>query len=339
MSKILVTGGAGYIGSTLVRLLLKKGYQVRVLDRLFFGDESLAEVKDKIEIVKGDIRDARLEVFDGVDAVMDLAAISNDPAGDLDQQKTLDINYLGRMRIAHLAKKAGVSRYILASSCSIYGFQKEMLNEESLPNPLTTYAEANYSAERAVLPLADDKFTVTVLRQATVFGLSYRMRFDLAVNGMVGAYYNSGKLNILRDGSQWRPFVHVKDTSRAFILVMESDKSKVNGQVFNVGSNDLNVQIFELAKKVAKGLNKPFEYGWYGDQDKRSYQVNFDKIREILGYKTEHTFEMSAQEIWSAMEKGIVRWDDPKTRTVGWYKTLLKWNKKIKYISRDGEIL
>lgn len=339
MSKILVTGGAGYIGSTLVRLLLDKGYEVRVLDRFFFGEESLNEIKDKIEIINGDIRDVRIEAFNGIDTVMDLAAISNDPAAELDSQKTLDINYLGRSRIAHLAKKSGVKRYILASSCSVYGFQDGVLNEESLVNPLTTYAEANYLAERAVLPLADDKFTVTALRQATVFGFSHRMRFDLAVNGMVGAYHHFNKLNILRDGTQWRPFVHVKDTSRAFIKVMEAEKELVNGEVFNVGANGLNVQILDLAKKVAEGLGKPFEYDWYGDPDKRSYRVSFDKINKTLEYNTEFTFEMSALEIWKALEGGIISWQDPKTRTVNWYKTLLEWNENLKKIGRHGEIL
>lgn len=340
MGKVLVTGGAGYIGSTLVRMLLSKGYEVRVLDRLYFGEESLADIKGKIEIVKGDIRDIGKQIFDGIDTVMDLAAISNDPAGELDPQKTIDINYLGRARIAHMAKLARVKRYILASSCSVYGFQEGILNEESSVNPLTTYAEANYLAERAALPLADENYTVTVLRQATVYGFSYRMRFDLAVNGMVGAYHKFGNLKVLRDGTQWRPFVHVKDTSRAFIKVMESEKEKVNGQVFNVGANDLNIQILDLAKKVTVGLNKPFEYEWYGEPDLRSYKVSFDKINKVLGYNIEYGFEAGAKEIWDEMDKGTIKWDDPKTKTVNWYKTLLDWNQHIKSVAgKNGEIL
>lgn len=339
MKKVLVTGGAGYIGSVLVRMLIERGYGVRVLDRFFFGEGSLEEVKDKIEIAKGDIRDIKIDIMNGIDTVMDFAALSNDPSGELDPQKTLDINFLGRARIAQLAKKAGASRYILASSCSIYGFQEGMLDETSSVNPLTTYAEANYLAEEAILPLADEKFTVTVLRQATVFGVSQRMRFDLAVNGMVGACNHFGKFNILRDGSQWRPFVHVKDTSRAFITVMEAEKDVVNGEVFNVGSNKLNIQIFELAQKVAKSLNKPFEYDWYGDCDNRSYQVNFDKIHNVLGYDTLYTLEMGAAEIWEALENGSIKWEDPKTRTVNWYKTLLEWDGLLKGILRHGEVI
>jgi nucleoside-diphosphate-sugar epimerase len=339
VSKVLVTGGAGYIGSTLARLLLESGYEVRVLDRLFFGEESLEDIKDRIELIKGDIRDVRKDVFDGIDTVMDLAAISNDPSGELDKQKTLDINYLGRTRIAHLAKLSGVKRYILASSCSIYGFQDNILTEESKVNPLTTYAEANYLAEKAILPLADEAFCVTALRQSTVFGFSYRMRFDLVVNGMVGAYHQLGYLELLRDGTQWRPHIHVKDTSRAFIKAMEAKKENINGEIFNVGSNDLNVQIFELGERICKGINKPFYYEWHGTPDKRSYRVNFDKIKNVLDYEAKYSIEDAAKEVWNKMEHKIIKWDDPKTRTVSWYDKLIKNNQQLKEISRFGDIL
>jgi len=339
MKKVLVTGGAGYIGSVLVRILLENGYQVRVLDRLFFETDSLKAVEEKIELVKGDIRDIGREIFEDIDTVMDLAALSNDPAGELNPQKTLDINFLGRVRIANLAKREGVKRYLLASSCSIYGFQDGIMTEQSRANPLTTYAEANYLAEKAVLPLADKNFTVTVLRQATVFGFSFRMRFDLAINGMVGAYQHFGHLKMLRDGTQWRPFLHVRDTARAFITVMEAEKEKVNGEIFNVGSNDLNLQIFELGQRVCKGINKPFELEWYGDPDSRSYRVNFDKIRRILGFEAKYGVEEGASEIWKALNQGLLSWEDPRTKTVNWYRTLIQWNEKIRGLAKNGEIL
>ena len=336
---VVVTGGAGYIGSMLVRLLLEKEYNVKVVDRLFFGLKSLKDILDKITLIKADIRDVRQDVFEGAYAVLDLAALSNDPAGELDPQKTLDINYLGRVRVAHLAKRAGVKRYVLASSCSIYGVQEEELTEESPVNPLTTYAEANYLAEQAILPLASDKFAVTALRQATVYGFSHRMRFDLAINGMTGALFTYGKIKILRDGTQWRPFIHVKDTSKAFIKVIEAEPEKVNGEIFNVGSNKQNIQIFELAKLVAKAAGKKFEYEWYGDPDKRSYRVRFDKIQKLLKYKPDHTIEDGVKEIWQALEKGITKWDDPTTRTVNWYKTLLEWKEKMDEILWREQIL
>jgi len=237
---VLITGGAGYIGSVLTRLLLERGYDVIILDRLFFGKDSIKEIEDQVKVIKDDIRWFNPDVLKGVDAVFDLAALSNDPSGELDPQKTMEINYMGRVRVAKLAKKKGVKKYVLASTCSVYGFQDGVLDETSNVNPLTTYAKASYMAEKEVLPLADKNFTVTVLRQATVYGFSYRMRFDLAVNGMVKALFENGKIRIMRDGTQWRPFVHVKDTSTAFIKVMESEPEPVNDQTFNVGSNNQN---------------------------------------------------------------------------------------------------
>jgi len=269
--RALVTGGAGYIGSTLCRLLLDRGFDVVVLDRFFFGYEPLSDVLDRLRAVRGDVRWFEPDLLRGVDVVFDLASLSNDPAGELDPAKTLEINYEGRVRVARLAKKLGVGRYVLASSCSVYGFQDGLVDESSPTNPLTTYAKANALAEGEVLSLADRSFSATVLRQATVYGYSPRMRFDLAVNGMVLGFFRDGRVPIMRDGRQWRPFVHVKDTSKAFLMVAEADADLVNGEVFNVGSNEQNIQIFDLAKVVADALKVPFEYVWYGSPDSRSY--------------------------------------------------------------------
>lgn len=337
--KVLVTGGAGYIGSILVRLLLDKGYDVRVLDRFFFGKDTLSEVEDQIDIVKGDIRWVNDTILENVDCVMDLAALSNDPTGELDPSKTMEINYKGRVRIAKLAKKKGVERYILASSCSVYGFQDGVLTEMSKTNPLTTYAKANLLAEKEVLPLADENFTVVALRQATVYGLSPRMRFDLAINGMVLGFYKKGKIPILRDGTQWRPFVHVKDTSKAFILAMEAEKEIVNKQVFNVGSNEQNYQIFPLAKLVAESIGLPFEYEWYGFPDNRSYKVSFDKIAEALEFKPRFTPREGAREVYDALKEGKLDPNDPKTITVKWYKHLLEMQEFLKEVELDGVLL
>jgi len=338
--KVLVTGGAGYIGSTLVELLLDRGYEVTCLDRLFFGRESLKSVMNnpKFRVVQDDIRWFDPKILEGVDVVLDLAALSNDPAGELDPQKTLEINYKGRVRVARLSKEKGVERYILASSCSVYGFQEGFLNESSPTDPLTTYAKANLLAEREILPLADDKFTASALRQATVYGLSPRMRFDLAINGMTLGFFKKGKIPILRDGNQWRPFVHVRDTSKAFILAMEAPKEKVSGEVFNVGANEQNYQIFPLAKLVAESIGLPFEYEWYGAPDYRSYRVSFDKIKEVLKFKPEYTPREGAREIYEALKEGSVT-DDLKTITVKWYKHLLEMQKFLKEVEIGGVIL
>jgi nucleoside-diphosphate-sugar epimerase len=338
--RVLVTGGAGYIGSILIENLLNGGYDVICLDRLFFGVETLKRVinNQRLKVVKDDIRWFDPALLKDMDVVIDLAALSNDPTGELDPQKTLDINYKGRVRVAKLAKKLGVERYILASSCSIYGFQEGILNEASPANPLTTYAKANLQAELEILPLADENFTAVALRQATVYGLSPRMRFDLAINGMVLGFYKNGKIPILRDGTQWRPFVHVRDTSVAFIAAMNAEKELVSGQIFNVGSNDQNLQIFPLAEMVAEAIGLPFKYEWYGSPDTRSYRVSFDKIAKVLKFKPKYTPRDGAREVYSALKDGIVT-DELKTITVKWYKHLLEMQKFIKEIELNGVIL
>ncbi len=337
--RVLVTGGAGYIGSILVRLLLERGYDVIVLDRLFFGRDSLKDIEDQIKIVKDDIRWFDPKLLEGVDAVMDLAALPNDPTCELDPRKALEINYEGRVRVAQLSKKKGVERYVLASSCSVYGFQPGILDEQSPLNPLTTYAKANRLAEEGVLPLADEKFTVTALRQATVYGFSYRMRFDLAVNGMVRALFKEGKIRVMRDGTQWRPFVHVKDTSMAFIKVIEADRELVNGQIFNVGSDEQNIQIFDLAKTIADACGQEFKYEWYGSPDKRSYRVSFRKIRETLNFRPSFSIKDGAREVWKALEEGKLDPDDPRTITVKWYKHLLEMHDFLREITIEGKLL
>ena len=338
--KVLVTGGGGYIGSVLVQMLLERGYKVKCLDRFFFGVETLSDVAGdpNLEIVKDDIRWFDPTLLRDVDAVMDLAALSNDPSGELDPTKTMEINYKGRVRVAKLSKKYGVERYILASSCSVYGFQDEVVDENSPTNPLTTYAKANVLAERETLLLNDDNFSVTVLRQATVYGLSPRMRFDLAINGMVLGFYKHGKIPIMRDGTQWRPFVHIRDTARAFITVLESERDLIKGEIFNVGSNEQNYQIKPLAELIADAIGLPFNFEWYGSPDKRSYRVDFSKIRDVLGFKPKYTPKEGAKEIYDALVEGKVE-DSIKTRTVEWYKFLLTAQKIIKEVELRGVIL
>jgi len=337
--KVLVTGGAGYIGSVLSRILLEKGYDVTCLDRLFFGTDPIREIADKIRLVKDDIRWFKPEILKDIDAIFDLAALSNDPSGELEPQKTLEINYRGRTRVAKLSKKHGVTKYVLASTCSVYGFQNKILTEESNLNPLTTYAKANMLAEKEILPLADKSFSVTVLRQATVYGLSFRMRFDLAINGMVLGFYKNGKIPIMRDGKQWRPFVHVRDTSSAFAKVLETDPELVNGQIFNVGSNEQNIQIFDLAKLVAESINLPFNYEWYGSPDNRSYRVSFNKIKETLNFKPQYAIGDGAKEVFDALKERKLNPDDPRTITVKWYKHLLEMKKFLENTEINGVIL
>jgi nucleoside-diphosphate-sugar epimerase len=336
---VLITGGAGYIGSILSRILVEEGHKVTILDRMFFGTDPLEDIMDKITLIKDDVRDFEPSILNSIDAVLDLASLSNDPSGELDPQKTLEINYKGRVRVAKLSKTHKVKQYVLASTCSVYGFQDGMLTEESQLNPLTTYAKASVYAEKEILPLADRHFTTTVLRQATVYGLSPRMRFDLAINGMVLGFHKNGKIPIMRDGQQWRPFVHVKDTSNAFIKTLGSEPELVNGQIFNVSANEQNVQIFDLAKLVAEAINLPFNYEWYGTPDKRSYRVSFDKIKKTLDYTTKHTPKQGAKEVFDALKEGKINPDDPRTITVKWYSHLLEMHSFLKNVEKNGTLL
>jgi len=338
--KVLVTGGAGYIGSILTTMLLEKGYGVKCLDRFFFGEETLRDVRSNsnLELIKDDIRWFDPKILKDVDAVLDLASLSNDPSGELDPSKTYDINFLGRVRVAKLSKEYGIKRYVLASTCSVYGFQEDVLDENSPTNPLTTYAKSNVLAEKDVLSLADDKFTVTAMRQATVYGLSPRMRFDLAINGMILGVYKNKKIPVMRDGMQWRPFVHVKDTSKAFIMAFESPRDRVNKQIFNVGSNEQNFQILPLAEMIKEAVDVPVEIEWYGSVDKRSYRVNFDKIRKVLGFASDYTPKDEAKSIYKALENGKLS-DSLKTKTVEWYKHLLEAQELMEEITIKDTVL
>lgn len=329
MTTVMVTGAGGYIGSVLTRMLLEKGCQVLAIDRFLFGRETLPPEDEYLQVVQADIRSLQEGAFRGVDAVIDLAALSNDPSGELDPERTWQINHAARVRVARLARSAGVSRYILPSSCSIYGFQDGFLDEASPVNPLTTYAKANLAAEQDILPLATDAFCAVVIRQATVYGASPRMRFDLAINGMVKGFSLNGKIPILRDGTQWRPFVHVLDTSRAMIALLESPSEAVSGRIFNVGSDDQNVQILPLAKLVAGAIGVPFEYEWYGDPDHRSYRVSFKRIHEVLGYQTQRSLAGGAAEIHRALQEKSLDPNDPRTITVQWYKHLISRGEQL----------
>jgi nucleoside-diphosphate-sugar epimerase len=336
--RVLVTGGAGYLGSTLVPLLLDAGHEVTVLDRFFFGTNSLPEEHSRLRKVRDDVRWCDGRLFDGQEAVVDLAALSNDPAGAMDPWKTYEINYLGRVRIARLAREAKVARYVVSSSCSIYGFQEGMLSERSETRPLTAYARANVMVEADNVPLNSPTFCSTALRFATLYGVSRRMRFDLAINGMALGGIRSGRIPVMRDGNQWRPFLHVRDAARAIVDTLVADPAAIGGQAFNVGSEEQNFQIRPLADLVAGSLQHAPTVEWYGDPDARSYQVDFSKFRSATGFAPAYDPPQAVRELETALTSGSIS-ADPETNTVDWYRHLLSDAAAGEAVALRGSVL
>ncbi len=326
---VLVTGGGGYLGSVLVPMLLNQGYEVKVIDRFFFGKNKIAKhFKDNCQLIEADTRWYPKKILNNVRYVLDLASLSNDPIGDLNPQRTLDINYQARARTARLAKEMGIEKYVLASTCSVYGYHNNILDEKSKLNPLTVYAKASSLAEKSVLKLNDRNFTVTVLRQGTLFGLSERMRFDILVNTIVLSIYKDRMVNI-KGGEQWRPIVHVRDSARAFTNVLDADKSLVSGEIFNVGSTKQNYQIGNLAVRIAKRLGPDISINIdTAEKDFRSYKVSCEKIKNKLGFQTKESPYQAAKEIYESLENKYVT-PSKKTKTIEWYKELLKKDKNI----------
>lgn len=342
MKNIIVTGGAGYIGTSLTRLLLENGYAVTCLDRFYFGVEFVEDFinNENYSLVKKDVTHVVPKDLEGYDVVIDLAGISNDPACDLDEELTKRINFEGTVNIAQCAKAAGVKRYILASSCSIYGANDgAALTEISIQNPVSLYAKSKVDAEREILPLESDAFSVTFLRLATVFGLSNRMRFDLIINIMTMYAVKRGRIMVLGGGQQWRPLVHVRDVARAFKCVVESPLDKVSGQAFNVGSSEQNMQVLDVANLIKNTLPIPVEIEMVPDDpDKRNYNVDFEKINRILGYKTEYDVVYGIKEIFREISAGRLNTDNLKYYTLNYYRYLIDADDALQKIKLEGRV-
>ncbi len=298
--KILVTGHKGYIGSLLTPMLTAQGYQVQGLDNDLYEASLFGPAPAPVPSVHKDIRDVTAEDVAGCDAVIHLAGLSNDPLGDLDPQLTMEINYLATVRLAELAKEAGVKHFLFASSCSIYGASgSDMIDENSPMNPVTPYAHSKIQAEQRLSEIADTHFSPVFFRCATAHGYSPRIRFDLVVNNLVAWAYTEGKVLIKSDGSPWRPFVHIADICRAFIAVLNAPLASVHNQVFNVGDTAENYQIRQVAESVREIVpNCEVEYSSDAGPDKRCYKVSSEKIAAILpSFVPEWTVKRSIQDL------------------------------------------
>jgi len=337
---IAVTGAGGYIGSILVEQLLDAGHRVRAIDRFFFGRQVLAPVAEHphLEVEQNDIRALERGDLAGCDAVIDLAALSNDPSCDLDPELTRDINERGRIGVARAARDAGVPRYVFASSCSVYGSGAgSSLVEDGPVAPLTTYAKSCLAAERAILELETPRFAPTVLRNATVFGVSPRMRFDLVVNLMTASAFSLGRITIVGGGRQWRPLVHVRDVAKALALVIDHDRATVGGRVFNIGA--VNAQIRSLAYTVRETLPVSVDVQTApDDDDRRSYHVSFERARADLGFVAERSIGTGVREVYEALKAGEVEQDE-RSKTVAWYRYLLRAKQILAEVELEGRLL
>ncbi len=283
--KVLVTGNNGYIGNVMCPMLEENGFEVVGLDTNYFTDCSFKQRNSSIKQIIKDIRQVAAKDFHEVQAVIHLAGLSNDPIGELNPGITEDINLAASIRCAQLAKQVGVERFIFASSCSVYGIAEEgkSIDENGELNPVTAYAKSKIGTEFGLHPLADEKFSPVIMRNATVYGSSPLLRLDLVVNNLTAWGFTTGKIKIMSDGSPWRPLIHIQDFSQAFIAALKAPKKLVHDQVFNVGHNSENYQVRELSDAVKSVIpNCLVEYTGEHGADTRTYKVDFTKINTIL---------------------------------------------------------
>jgi len=331
MRKILLVGGAGYVGAVLAEELLARGYAVRILDRLYYGRQGLRDIEDRVELVVNDMRTLDAAILEDVDAVVSIGGLSNDPTAEYNPKANYEMNTLATRRLAELCKDCGVKRFVFGSTCSIYdrgvgNAEVDVIQDEtSEVAPKAAYSSSKYEAERILLGMADERFCPVILRKGTVFGFSPRMRYDLVVNTFVKDALTRGVLTLHYGGEMWRPLVNVRDAARAYITCLQAEESVVRGEIFNISQG--NYRISELALRVRAALQelgikvdiRP-DYGYRGV---RSYRVSAQKIERVLGFRPVVTVEESAQDmVRKIKEYGYTDFDNPRYYNIRWMKLL-----------------
>ncbi len=301
--RVLVTGSQGYIGSVLTSRLIEAGIEVVGLDTGWFNDCLFQQPQNGFVYRNQDIRDVTLEELDGFDAILHLAALSNDPLGNLNPELTMKLNHEGTIRFAKLAKQAGVRRFIVSSSCSIYGKAGDNLIDETAQlNPVTAYGKSKALIDRDVSHMADESFTPVFLRHATAYGVSPRLRLDLVLNDLVASAVLTGKILMLSDGTPWRPLVHIEDISSAFIAALQAPREAVHNEAFNIGSTSENYRISELADFIRQAVpDATIEYAANAGPDLRCYRVDFSKAeRKLPGFAPQWTVRRGVEQLLAA---------------------------------------
>ncbi len=327
--RILVTGHQGYIGSVMVPMLLAEGHSVVGFDTDFFNECTFGDPPKVIPGLKKDIRDVTRVDLEGYDAVIHLAALSNDPLGNLNPELTFDINCHATLRLAQAAKDAGVPRFLFSSSCSNYGAAGDsLLTEEAAFNPVTPYGESKVLAEKGLRLLADDSFTPIYLRSTTAYGISPRHRFDVVLNNLVAWALTTGLIYLKSDGSPWRPIVHIEDISRAFIAILHAPREVVHDQAFNVGITSENYQIRQLAEIVNEIIPEcRIEVARDAGPDLRSYRVDFSKIARLIpSFQPRWNARLGTQQLCESYRKSGLRLEDfegPRYRRIDRIQNLL----------------
>lgn len=332
--KVLLTGINGYIGTVLGQELIKAGYAVTGLDTDYYSEAWMYDMPGFVKptVIKKDIRDVELEDLEGYDTVVHLAELSNDPVGENDPKLTFEINHEGTKKLANLSKTAGVKKFIYFSSCSVYGSSDEVVDETSPTNPLTAYAKSKLMNEEYLLSIADDNFSPIIFRNATVFGASPRLRFDLVVNNLSGLAFTTKEITMASDGTPWRPFIHVLDVSQAVLLAITTPRELTHKQTINIGDTSSNYQIKDIAEiigSVFPGCSVTLNEN---GADKRNYKVNFDKIKTVLpGFSCKYDIAKGAQELLEIFTKINLTKEDFESKD---YTRL----KQIKHLRENNKI-